>query len=222
MDLGDGGAAGRLRRCRGFGGQGLVPIQAPRGPAAQRRRDPERRRALGRDHRDAERQEAARRPRRELHQRPRHDLDVRAVAGEHPHRPVRAPHRRPRQLRAAQLPRLQSRGRVERPRGLDARGRLQDRARRQVRQRLYRRVRRPRGSTRLGRLAGHGQHPDGGVLQLLDQQQRPSRALREQAVGLLDHRPDAQGRQLHPQSAPPVLPLLRSGRAAPPGDPGQA
>ena len=98
---------------------------------------------------------------------------------------------------AAQLPGLQGRVGVERPRSVDARRRLRDRARGQVRQRLHGRVRQPRDPARLGRLAGDGQRPDGGLLQLRDQRQRPHRALREQAVGLLDHRADAQGRPVH-------------------------
>ena len=84
----------------------------------------------------------------------------------------------------------------------------------------------PYGASRdpagLGRLAGDGQHPDGGVLQLLDQRQRAPRPLRQQALGLLDQRPHPQGRPVHPGRAPPVLPLLRAGGAAPAGDPGPA
>ena len=38
--------------------------------------------------------------------------------------------------------------------------------------------------------------------------------LRQQAVGLLDHGPDEQGRPVHPRRSPPVLPLFRTGRTA--------
>ena len=60
------------------------------------------------------------------------------------------------------------------------------RARRQVHQRVHRSCRTSQDPTGLGRLAGDGQHPDGGVLQLRPQRQRQPRPLRQQAERLLD------------------------------------
>ena len=111
-------------------------------------------------------------------------------------------------------------GGVGGPAGVDARRGLRHRARRQVHQRLHRSCRTSQDPAGLGRLAGDGQHPDGGVLQLRPQRQRQPRPLRQQAERLFDLGADQEGRQLHPRSAAPVLPLLRPGRAASSGYPG--
>ena len=162
---------GRLRRGR----RAAQREEARRArPQAERRRHPERRRAARRRLGDEKRPASPRRPRRHLLELSRHDLGMRPVPREHPARAIRPSHGRPRQLRPPQLPRVRS---ELDPRRLASLDRLPHGAHRQVPERLHA-VRQQRDPARLGRLPGDGQRPDGGVLQLHGQRQRPARALR--------------------------------------------
>ena len=77
----------------------------------------------------------------------------------------------------------------------------------------------PSGLVGLGR---DGLEAGGEVLRLHAEPERPARALREGAVGLLDRRAREEGDRVRPARARAVLPRLRAGRAAPPGAAGRA
>ena len=127
----------------------------------------------------------------------RDDLDVRSVAGEHPHRPVRAPHRRHSTTSGRTATPPSGRGESnDLPVWLHAAGyetALVGKYLNAYTTGLVHHAIPPGWDD----WQADGQHPDGGVLQLLAQRQRPPRPLRQQAVGLLDQRAGAQGGPVH-------------------------
>src|SRR4029453_920480 len=76
--------------------------------------------------------------------------------------------------------------------------------------------------SRVGPLGGHRERSRGAVLPVHARRGRATGPVRAPPGGLLDHRADLQGARIRAVGADAILPLLRTGRASPSGDPGTA